>query len=55
MQIEITLVALNKKLGKLHAVTRGDSKLMYSTEHGGSKGTDVGILGGRFIPAADRA
>lgn len=54
MQIEIILVAQNKKLGKLHAVTRGNSKLMYCTEHGGSKGMDVGIVRGRHIPAADR-
>lgn len=55
MQIEIILVALNKKLGKLHAVTRGDSKLVYCTEHSGSKGTDVRIVKRRYIPAADWA
>lgn len=55
MEIEIILVALNKKLGKLHAVTQGDSKLMYSTKHGGSKRTDVGIVTRRSIPAADMA
>lgn len=33
-----------KKLEKEHAVTRSDSKLMYSTKHGGSKGTDVGTV-----------
>lgn len=55
MQMEIILVALNKKLGKLQAVTRGDSKLMYCTKHSGRKGSGVGIVRRRYIPAADRA